>query len=403
LIRLLGGGTHKLGRFRLSPGAALAGYFLICLLAGATLLHGLLQGSSRETASPPAAVLGATVEAPEPVAAAPKAAVPNGDASVTAAAQVDFTLSTAAEPAPAAVAGQSSELAARQAAEGSEPATESAAPDAPVTASLPRAGEIGPARKDAVSAASPSAGTFLRVPGAEAADTVTAAKIQVIPAAPAVSAAATGLSDPEPQAPALPMTPPPLPASGATKATAPVGEISAKVEPAPAPPTVEPPPVAASIDNAPPTTVREPVSEARAALKMPPPSSNATDPTAPGKDIVTTAEPAPAPRTDEPPPSAEVAVMVRRGYQLLVAGDIISARRFFERAAEAGDAAAACGLGRSFDPLSLRQMGVRGLSGDLATAIRWYRKAAEAGSREAQRRLQQLGVGQPELSIQNKG
>jgi TPR repeat protein len=87
-------------------------------------------------------------------------------------------------------------------------------------------------------------------------------------------------------------------------------------------------------------------------------------------------------------------MMVRRGNDLLAAGDIISARRFFERAAAAGDAAAACGVGKSFDPVFLREIGTRGLSGDAATAVVWYRRAAAAGDREAQARLQRLSIGQ---------
>ena len=83
-------------------------------------------------------------------------------------------------------------------------------------------------------------------------------------------------------------------------------------------------------------------------------------------------------------------MLVRRGEQFLAAGDIAAARGFFERAAEAGDAQAACGLGKTFDPAYLWQMGVRGLSGNRAMAISWYRKAKGAGSTEAAARLERL-------------
>jgi hypothetical protein len=318
---------------KLGTPAVIAGYFLVSLLVGGTLLDYLLRDSPRETTSSAVAVIVPTFEAPALVAATPKAVVLDGDASVTAA---------PAEPASAAVASQSHDLAAKQAAEEPEWATEPAAPPPPVIVSLPRAGEIGSAGKDAIYAASAPPWPFVRMPAMEAVDAVSGTEIQVIPAAPAVSAPPATLPDPVPQAPAPRMTPPPVPTSGAAELMASVSEIIANVEPAPALPTVK------------------------------------------------------------PPASAEVAAIVARGYQLLGAGDIISARRFFERAAASGDAAAACGVGKSFDPLFLRQVGARGLSGDAATAIVWYRKAAEAGSREAQGRLRRLSLGQQELSIQNR-
>jgi TPR repeat protein len=89
-------------------------------------------------------------------------------------------------------------------------------------------------------------------------------------------------------------------------------------------------------------------------------------------------------------------MMVRRGNQLLAAGDIVSARRFFERAADKGDAAAACGLGKSYDPLFLRQVGARGVAGDRAQATAWYGRAAAGGYSEAALRLQWLRASYPE-------
>jgi TPR repeat protein len=113
-------------------------------------------------------------------------------------------------------------------------------------------------------------------------------------------------------------------------------------------------------------------------------------------------EPIPPGPAVEATPSAEPAMMVRHGNALLAAGDIISARRFFERAAAAGDAAAACGVGKSFDPEFLGQVRARGITGDAATAIAWYRKAAAAGDREAQVRLQRLSLSQRDPSSENK-
>ena len=94
--------------------------------------------------------------------------------------------------------------------------------------------------------------------------------------------------------------------------------------------------------------------------------------------------------------------MLRRGDQLLAAGDIISARHFFERAASGGDATALCGIGRSYDPLILRRIGVLGIAGDAGAAIWWYRKAADAGSSEAVARLKQLSATYPQSSQERR-
>jgi len=119
-------------------------------------------------------------------------------------------------------------------------------------------------------------------------------------------------------------------------------------------------------------------------------SDNAEQP-APANDTVATIAPEkPTPARVEPPPSPAVTLMLRRGDELLATGDIISARRFFERAASSGSAAAMCGIGKSFDPLFLRGAGVIGIAGDAEAAIAWYRKAADAGSNDARARLERL-------------
>lgn len=87
------------------------------------------------------------------------------------------------------------------------------------------------------------------------------------------------------------------------------------------------------------------------------------------------------------PPDADIALMVKRGDQLLAAGDIVSARRFFERGAEAGDAEALCGVAKTYDTQFLQLIGARGVAGDSTKAIAWYRRAAAAGSAEAAARL----------------
>ena len=72
---------------------------------------------------------------------------------------------------------------------------------------------------------------------------------------------------------------------------------------------------------------------------------------------------------------ADRALFAQRGTELLAAGDIASARLFFERAANAGDARSALGMAKTFDPVELAKAGVRGVKGDQAKADYWYQRA----------------------------
>jgi len=74
-----------------------------------------------------------------------------------------------------------------------------------------------------------------------------------------------------------------------------------------------------------------------------------------------------------------ISLYVQRGNELLSAGDVVGARLFFERAVREGDAGAARGLGRTYDPLSLKRFRIRGASGDPAKALVWYREAIRLG------------------------
>jgi TPR repeat protein len=66
----------------------------------------------------------------------------------------------------------------------------------------------------------------------------------------------------------------------------------------------------------------------------------------------------------------------------------VTARIVLRRAAEAGVAAAALALGRTYDPAVLTRMGARGVMPDVDEARRWYETAQRLGSSEA---TQQLG------------
>jgi hypothetical protein len=112
------------------------------------------------------------------------------------------------------------------------------------------------------------------------------------------------------------------------------------------------------------------------------------------------AEPAQSARPAGPPndalPTAPVLgvqgirALTDRGQDMLKLGDIAAARLLFSRAALAGSADAALGLGMTYDPLFLRQLGAKGVDADVNSARKWYERARELGSSEASRRIDRL-------------
>jgi TPR repeat protein len=85
---------------------------------------------------------------------------------------------------------------------------------------------------------------------------------------------------------------------------------------------------------------------------------------------------------------------VGRGDAFLHAGDIASARLFYERAAGAGDGQAALRMGATFDPAFLDRADPRAARGDPAEARVWYERARDLGEVEAERWLKSLGTKQ---------
>ena len=88
--------------------------------------------------------------------------------------------------------------------------------------------------------------------------------------------------------------------------------------------------------------------------------------------------------------SASASEFEARGDERLDQGDVASARLFYERAADEGNARAARRLGNSFDPAFLARWGVRFMRGDPAEAARWYRRAGALGDGEAAQDLAAL-------------
>ena len=100
-----------------------------------------------------------------------------------------------------------------------------------------------------------------------------------------------------------------------------------------------------------------------------------------------------------PPPAQrkldqeEIAVLLKRGKDLIANGDLAAARLVLQRAADANDAEAALALGATYDPLVLRALKVYGFKADPVMARVWYEKARELGSAAAPRRLEMLTSG----------
>jgi hypothetical protein len=85
-----------------------------------------------------------------------------------------------------------------------------------------------------------------------------------------------------------------------------------------------------------------------------------------------------------------IKLLMRQGEQLIAAGDVVTARTVFQRAAEAGNADAAIALGATYDPNVLAKLGVVGVSADVGKARSWYQRAETLGSPDARGRLNVL-------------
>jgi len=136
------------------------------------------------------------------------------------------------------------------------------------------------------------------------------------------------------------------------------------------------------------------------------PATAAISPIAPLPPLpVTTAPVAPPPPVDEQPAqqstatadtktlpldSDEIALLLKRGKDLLTTGDLAAARLLLRRAAEAGSAEAAMALGATFDPAVLRRLKAIGAAADPDRARKWYEKAVALGSTAASEQLANL-------------
>ena len=112
----------------------------------------------------------------------------------------------------------------------------------------------------------------------------------------------------------------------------------------------------------------------------------------PGPPTEPAPTPIPAPNRSEltEEQRARAERLLARGEAYLANGNIMGARDFFERAADAGLAAAALRLAATYDPAVLRGLKVQGVAPDVALARKWYERARDLGSPEAAEALLRL-------------
>jgi TPR repeat protein len=86
---------------------------------------------------------------------------------------------------------------------------------------------------------------------------------------------------------------------------------------------------------------------------------------------------------------------MKLGADLMASGDIASARRMFERVAEAGEAAGAFTLAETYDPIVLKALRLRGggIAANPMLARHWYEQARDMGSAAATDRIARLTQG----------
>jgi hypothetical protein len=83
----------------------------------------------------------------------------------------------------------------------------------------------------------------------------------------------------------------------------------------------------------------------------------------------------------------EIALLMKRGDELVATGNIGASRQIFQLAAEAGDPMAALALAETYDPSVLEKLGAKGITPDVALAQQWYEKAKALGATAASGRL----------------
>jgi general secretion pathway protein A len=134
------------------------------------------------------------------------------------------------------------------------------------------------------------------------------------------------------------------------------------------------------------TVAKETAQQEGAASSGSPPAPTASPPNSAAPAVA----PAMTMPAASPIPAEIVAVLIKRGDELLKIGDISGARLAYERAAAGGSAGAMTALGMTYDPSFLNRSNAIGIRADPAKAAEWYRKAATLGDAAAAARISQL-------------
>jgi TPR repeat protein len=93
-------------------------------------------------------------------------------------------------------------------------------------------------------------------------------------------------------------------------------------------------------------------------------------------------------------PSDDARQFRAQGLVALAGGDVVVARAFLERAVDAGDARALLVLGDAYDPATLTRLGAIGVKGDASRARDYYQRANDAGLAAASQRIAAYEVSQ---------
>ena len=92
-----------------------------------------------------------------------------------------------------------------------------------------------------------------------------------------------------------------------------------------------------------------------------------------------------APPSQSQSPERALTQLHAKGMELLQRGDLDAARKYFERAADAGHAQSALALAETYDPYEFARLKVFGLQPNLSLARKWYVRAQELGANVGER------------------
>jgi len=90
------------------------------------------------------------------------------------------------------------------------------------------------------------------------------------------------------------------------------------------------------------------------------------------------------------PEASRVSSYMTSGDAYMERGDIASARLFYLEAVKSGFPAAMFAVGKTYDPIELKRLGIKGFPAEPDKAAEWYMKAEKAGYAEASEFLVRL-------------